>query len=543
MTHELKTRSTTWLGRSAALCATLLLACAPQASPDPQAAAPPQGAGAGGETTVSASADADAPEVVPTRPETTASIIAKYGPAASTDEEIAGAARMRLFDDPAVGLAGITVEVDDGIVTLSGEVDHLLARRRAVEDVRQLKGVRSVIDRLSVAPLRVPDARLRRAVEETLAIDPATSALAVEVRASDGAVTLSGEVESFAERRLAEEAAASVLGVRSVDNDLSLQVAPKRNDAEIRTEIRALLAADRAVRDRGIVIDVRSGDVTLSGVVGSAAERARAMRQAWVRGVKEVEAAQLEVDWTARDRYQRQPGAERAFEPEAIASYVAAGIARDPRVDATPKVRVRHGVATLEGSVGSVAARVAAEDTASNTVGVWRVRNLLSVEPAERLQDAQLEALVQRALARDPYLYDDPVTVAVSAGVVQLGGRADDAFDRIRAAQVASRIGGVVTVQNLIAIPEVAGVKSDWELYSDVLDNLYWSYWVDQSAVEVGVSDGAVTLAGEVEDWQAYVAALQAAWDAGALKVRDRMRIEDAPAFVGAAMDALRNPL
>lgn len=38
----------------------------------------------------------------------------------------------------------------EGIVTLEGTVKHLLARDRTVELTRQIKGIRSVIDRLSV---------------------------------------------------------------------------------------------------------------------------------------------------------------------------------------------------------------------------------------------------------------------------------------------------------------------------------------------------------------------------------------------------------
>jgi osmotically-inducible protein OsmY len=188
-----------------------------------------------------------------------------------------------------------------------------------------------------------------------------------------------------------------------------------------------------------------------------------------------------------------------------------------------------------------VAARVAAEDTASNTVGIWRVRNHLEVKPPKVLTDAQIEARVERALLRDPYLIEDPITTTVSSGIVRLEGRVDGPLERRRAELVAGRIGGVLAVQNAIDVePTDDPPRNDWEIHQDVHARLQWSYWVDPQRVDVLVTDGIVTLTGTVSDWQAYVAALQSAREADPPVVRDRLRIEDAPPYIRENMEAIR---
>lgn len=68
---------------------------------------------------------------------------------------------------------------------------------------------------------RRSDARIRDDVCQWMADDPRLDAREIEVRVQDGDVTLEGRVEHRGARRLAEEIAAAVPGVRDVFNRLT----------------------------------------------------------------------------------------------------------------------------------------------------------------------------------------------------------------------------------------------------------------------------------------------------------------------------------
>jgi VCBS repeat-containing protein len=118
------------------------------------------------------------------------------------DDEIAARAVRLLHWDVSVPHERITVKVEHGIVTLSGEVDWQFQRGEAEYDVRKLSGVRSVINDIVVHPkIRAGDVAAKIAVTVT-----------------GTKVTLSGKVNAWTEREAAERAAWSVPGVTQVED-------------------------------------------------------------------------------------------------------------------------------------------------------------------------------------------------------------------------------------------------------------------------------------------------------------------------------------
>ncbi|HEX8391279.1 MAG TPA: BON domain-containing protein [Longimicrobium sp.] len=67
-----------------------------------------------------------------------------------SDDEILDAVRQRLYEDVWLDVDRIEVTVDDGVVTLTGEVDDFLEARYAWDDAWETEGVRGVITRLVV---------------------------------------------------------------------------------------------------------------------------------------------------------------------------------------------------------------------------------------------------------------------------------------------------------------------------------------------------------------------------------------------------------
>jgi len=66
------------------------------------------------------------------------------------DDEILDAVRRRLYEDVWVDIDRIDVEVEDGVVTLRGEVDDFMEARYAWDDAWETEGVRGVLNHLTV---------------------------------------------------------------------------------------------------------------------------------------------------------------------------------------------------------------------------------------------------------------------------------------------------------------------------------------------------------------------------------------------------------
>lgn len=441
-----------------------------------------------------------------------------------SDTDIAAAVETELFTNEGVSSHLIDVSVSEGVVTLSGTVNNILAKDKAEDIAQAIKGVRSVINQIEVKPTKRSDKEVAADVVAALATDPATDSYQVEVDVKNGTVDLSGSVDSWAEKRLIEVVTKGVRGVRQVDNNLAVKIDGKRPDKDIRAEIKRRMEVDALIDDELIEVNVDDGEVSLTGTVGSASEKARARLAAFVKGVEEVDATGLKVEWWARDKIRRDPV---VLDDEQIEEAVEDALVYDPRVKwFKPEVEVRDGLVTLTGTVGDLAARRAAEETAKNTIGVWRVRNLLRVRPEKLPADNEITDRVQNALARDPYVERYQIEVDTVNGLVYLSGTVDSAFERNQAEMIAENVGGVVDVNNNLLISDVAGpYKSDWEIREDIQDQLWWSPFVDADKITVMVNEGVATLTGTVEDWSEYRAATRNAWEGGAAVVRNRLNV------------------
>lgn len=71
--------------------------------------------------------------------------------ASPDDDSIHDLVRQRLYNDPDIKGYNITVEVRQGVVTLTGAVTTDKARRKAEKLTRKVSGVKKVINNLRVA--------------------------------------------------------------------------------------------------------------------------------------------------------------------------------------------------------------------------------------------------------------------------------------------------------------------------------------------------------------------------------------------------------
>jgi hyperosmotically inducible protein len=135
------------------------------------------------------------------------------------------------------------------------------------------------------------DATINTAVKNKLAADPTTSAAKIDVDTSNGVVTLSGKVPTAAEKSEAERIARNTQGVRQVVNNISAEGGEGAgggtfDDAAILTSIKSKYVTNGII---GTNVDVKNGEVTITGEVDNLQEKARAEEIArQTSGVKSV---------------------------------------------------------------------------------------------------------------------------------------------------------------------------------------------------------------------------------------------------------------
>jgi osmotically-inducible protein OsmY len=141
-----------------------------------------------------------------------------------SDTDIARKAVEALRNNAMVPDDKITVKVDNGYVTLDGEVEWDYQRRAADQAVRDLAGVRAVVNLIKLKPRARPE-DLKRKIVETFQREAAVDANRITVVVNGSEVILRGTVRSWVERREAERAAWSAPGVTSVKNEIVVSLA------------------------------------------------------------------------------------------------------------------------------------------------------------------------------------------------------------------------------------------------------------------------------------------------------------------------------
>jgi osmotically-inducible protein OsmY len=199
-----------------------------------------------------------------------------------------------------------------GALTLEGEVENIIAKKRAFEIASQVEGIQGVMDRLTVMPSeRRGDGAIRDSLVQELLEEPALLHCTIrvhnkgsmetlrestekpdsliEVFVNEGVIQLNGVVPSLSHKRLAGVLAWWTPGCRDVINGMRVMPPQTDNDDEIADALRLVLEKDPLIHADQIGIRVRNRIVALTGLVGNKEEKKMAELDAWyLLGVNKV---------------------------------------------------------------------------------------------------------------------------------------------------------------------------------------------------------------------------------------------------------------
>ena len=214
------------------------------------------------------------------------------------------------------------------------------------------------------------DSEIRDDVLNELRWDPQiTDPDAIGVAVTDGAVTLTGHVPTYAQKLAAARAAERVYGVKAVANELTVKLAgAPRDDSDIAAAIAHVLDCNVSVPEGKVHARVEGGWITLDGEVDYDYQRReveRMVRQ--VRGVIGV-----------TDLITVKP----PVSAEKVQQVIEDAFRREAEVDARHiRVGVSDHTAKLYGHVHSLHEASAARAAAAAAPGVATVESHLVIEP------------------------------------------------------------------------------------------------------------------------------------------------------------------
>lgn len=199
-----------------------------------------------------------------------------------SDFELKRQVEEELAWDPAVDSTDIGVEVRDRIVTLSGHPSSYAEKLAAEKAAQRVAGVKAVVIEMSVRLLHADvrtDEEIANAVRTMLRWTVGLSEDAVKVQVEKGWVTLSGEVDRAYQSHVATRTISHMRGVTGVSN--LIRIGGEAAAQDIGEQIGKALQRHAEREARHIEVKVHEGTVTLTGKVGSAAERSAVRGAAW----------------------------------------------------------------------------------------------------------------------------------------------------------------------------------------------------------------------------------------------------------------------
>ena len=155
-------------------------------------------------------------------------------PAEHSDTWIGVKVKSALLFHRNVSATGTTVNVTNGIVTLTGQASSVAEKELTTEYAKDVDNVKAVRNQMTIASIpasqdatigdKIDDASITAEVKSSLLSHHSTSTMHTTVSTTDGVVTLSGIAKNDAEKSLVTKLATDINGVTSVINNMTIAV-------------------------------------------------------------------------------------------------------------------------------------------------------------------------------------------------------------------------------------------------------------------------------------------------------------------------------
>ena len=184
--------------------------------------------------------------------------------------------------EPLTATSKINVMVSHGIVTLTGKVDHFSKKFQAENTVRNVIGVKEVIDTIDVSINsweQKNDIEITAEILSVFGWNWNTLNNTIKVNVINGWVTLSGELEWNYQREAAKTIASNLIGVKGVINLITIK--PNEGIELNKRALEHALKSHVVLDVSDIIVVVSDCDVTLKGFVDTWYQKELAGRIAW----------------------------------------------------------------------------------------------------------------------------------------------------------------------------------------------------------------------------------------------------------------------
>ncbi|MGE8632532.1 MAG: BON domain-containing protein [Achromobacter piechaudii] len=213
------------------------------------------------------------------------------------------------------------------------------------------------------------------------------------------------------------------------------------SDAALRERVLSALAFEPSIDELHIGVSVEDGVVTLTGHVGTYAQKLAA--EDTVQRVKGVRGIAQEIEVRA--------AADKQLADDQIAARALSIMAWDATIpDGNVQVKVQHGWVTLSGTVDWFYQREAAACAVHKLSGVMGVSNLINVAPT--VQAGDIKRKIAAALQRSAQIEAGRIAVSVHGTTVVLDGSVNSWVERGAAERAAWTVPGVIDVQDRLVV-------------------------------------------------------------------------------------------
>lgn len=209
----------------------------------------------------------------------------------------------KLNFEPRVDASEITISIkgDCDTVILGGVVKNHYEKTLAENLVKDIRGVKAVIDEINVNSLSWRKKRTDNEIVKAAINNFKWNALIpeeqIKIIVDDGHVTLFGEVDWQYQKNVAWSVINTLIGVKSIQNNIIIKPSTNIDISKVKKEIFEEFERHARIDASKIKIETKDGVITLKGMVANFDEKEIVENIAWsVPGVKEVR-NELILDW------------------------------------------------------------------------------------------------------------------------------------------------------------------------------------------------------------------------------------------------------